>query len=297
MVICWRILINKMKYLFLAMRPYQWSKNLFIFLPVLFGHQLTNLAVILKSGYIFIAFCLTSSAIYLVNDILDVEEDKRHPEKCNRPLASRKITLLQAKITAVILLLVALFFSFLLDSNIGLIISVYIVLNYFYMRFLKHVVIIDVFCVGAFFYLRILAGRLSNNITLSSWIIMCTVLLSLFLAFNKRRYDLEVAKEHKPVFSKYTIYFIDRVVVIISASVIIVYTLYAMDLQTIQKFGTNHLIYSIPFVYYGIFRFLYLIDTKRYGGDPAHILISDYKMQIDLLLWVIVCIGVIYFKL
>ncbi len=285
-----------MKHLFLALRPHQWLKNLLILLPLVFGQQLLNLSAFLKTVSIFFIFCLVSSAVYLINDIIDLESDKKHLTKKKRPLASGKITVFQAKTTAFILGIVGMVLSFILDMHAGWVIIVYIALNYTYMKTLKKAIIIDVFCIGAFFYLRILAGAITSNVVLSNWIIMCTVLLALFLAFNKRRYDLEVSKDSRTVFSKYSISFIDRMISVISASIVIVYTLYVMDASTIERFGTNHLIYTVPFVYYGVFRYLYLIDTKSLDGDPARILISDYKIQINLALWLIVSIAVIYFK-
>ena len=165
------------------------------------------------------------------------------------------------------------------------------------MRYLKHAVIIDVFCIGGFFYIRILLGGIASGVVLSNWIIICTVLLALFLAFNKRKYDLEFSKEQRPVFSRYNVNFIDRMISVVCATLIGAYTFYAMDDQTVVRFGTNHLIFSIPFVYYGLFRYLYLIDMKWFGGDPSKILVKDYKLQIDIILWVIVCVGVIYFRI
>lgn len=285
-----------MKHLFLALRPHQWLKNLLILLPLVFGQQLLNLSAFLKTVSIFFIFCLVSSAVYLINDIIDLESDKKHLTKKKRPLASGKITVFQAKTTAFILGIVGMVLSFILDMHAGWVIIVYIALNYTYMKTLKKAIIIDVFCIGAFFYLRILAGAITSNVVLSNWIIMCTVLLALFLVFNKRRYDLEVSKDSRAVFSKYSVSFIDRMISVISTSIVIVYTLYVMDASTIERFGTNHLIYTVPFVYYGVFRYLYLIDTKSLDGDPARILISDYKIQINLALWLIVSIAVIYFK-
>lgn len=286
-----------MKYLFMAMRPHQWTKGVFILLPLVFGQKLTDHTSLYRTGVIFFAYALISSGIYILNDILDVEEDRHHPEKKKRPLAAGKITVKQAYITAFLLIGSMLPISFVIDIRAGFVLLVYLFLNYFYMRYLKHAVIIDVFCIGAFFYLRILAGGIACGVVLSNWIIMCTVLLALFIGFNKRRYDLEFSKETRPVFTKYNSYFVDRMISVISTSLIISYTFYVMDENTIQRFGSNNLIYSVPFVYYGVFRYLYLMDTKWYGGDPARLLIRDYKLQLTLFLWLLVCTFVIYFKI
>ncbi len=286
-----------MKYIIIAMRPYQWTKNSFLFLPLVFGQRLFNPSALLKTTLMFLLFSVTASAVYLINDVVDLETDKQHREKRLRPLASGKITVLQARITAFILGAIVVPLSFLLDIQAGWIIVIYIVLNYMYMKVLKNAVIIDIFCIGAFFYLRILAGAVTSEVMLSNWIVLCTILLALFLAFNKRRYDLKAYREYPPVFAEYDSYFIDRMVSVISSSIVIAYALYTMDMKTIDRVGTEHLIYTIPFVYYGIFRYLYLIDKSNLGGDPTRILVRDHKMQLDLALWILVCIAIIYFKL
>ena len=279
------------------MRPYQWLKNIFIFLPLVFGKQLFNFYAFLRTASIFFLFSLAASAVYLINDILDLEEDMQHRQKSFRPLASGRITAFHAKITAFILAAISLSFSFLLNIHAGMVIAAYMLLNYIYMKFLKRAVIIDVFCIAALFYLRIVAGSITSKVMLSNWIILCTILLTLFLAFNKRRVDLGAYKEYPPVFTEYNKYFIDRMISIISSSIVISYALYSMDAKTIGRFGTDHLIYTIPFVYYGIFRYLYLVDKIGLGGDPTYILIKDRKIQLNFILWLITCVAVIYFKL
>lgn len=244
----------------------------------------------------FFLFSLSASAVYLINDIIDIEDDKLHLEKRLRPLASGRITVSQAKSAAFILSVITISISFILDRYAMWIIVVYMALNYIYMIFLKKTVIIDVFCIGAFFYLRILAGSVINHIVLSDWIIVCAVLLALFLAFNKRRYDLKSSRNQFG-FVKYNKYFIDRMISIVSSSIVITYVLYTIDTKTVERFGTTHLIYTVPFVYYGIFRYLYLTDKEGFGGDPTQVLFKDYNMLLNLLLWIITCIAVIYFKI
>lgn len=283
--------------LFKILRAFQWAKNIFILTPLIFGAKLFNATAISKTILVFILFSFTSSAMYLINDICDVEEDKQHPEKCNRALASGIISILHAKVLALTLCAIALPSSFFIDITVGWIILSYIILNLIYTKFLKHIAIIDVFCIGALFFLRILAGSVASQVSLSNWIVICTILLALFLGFNKRLYDIEFSKGYRQVFEYYNKYFIDRMILITSSSVVIAYSLYVMDPITIAKFGTNHLIYTVPFVYYGIFRYLYVIDAKLFGGDPSRILLKDNKLQINLILWFITCIAVIYVKL
>lgn len=286
-----------MKYIFYAMRPHQWVKGVFIFVPLVFGQKLADCNALSRTVWMFLSFSLAASAMYLVNDILDLEEDRHHPEKCSRPLVSGKITKAQALLSVGFLLAGAIPLAFFLNIKAGFVILAYLVLNFSYMRYLKHAVIIDVFCLGAFFYLRLYAGSVVSDVVLSKWIVMCTTLLALFLGFNKRKYDIEFSKNYRPVFTKYKSNFIDHMVMMIGASLVISYSLYVMDDATVTRFGTNHLFYSVPFVYYGLFRYVYLIDTKWYGGDPARILRGDYKMQLTIVLWLLVCVGVIYFGL
>lgn len=280
-----------------ALRPHQWAKGIFILLPLIFGQKLMNETALVRTFWMLIVFNLSASAMYLINDILDVDEDRNHPEKSKRPLAAGRVSLTQVITTAVILLAIAVPAAFLLDQRAGALIVFYLGVNYLYMRYLKNAVIIDVFFIGIFFYLRILAGAIASDVVLSNWIIMCTTLLALFLGFNKRKYDLEVSKTSRAVFTKYNSYFIDRMISMIGTSLVISYSLYVMDPATIARFSSNNLIYTVPFVYYGIFRYIYLIDTKWFGGDPAKILIGDYKIQLTMVLWLIVCVGVIYFKI
>ena len=232
----------------LAMRPYQWIKNFFVFIPLLFGHQLFEVSVFLKTVGVFILFCLIASAVYLINDIVDLKNDKGHRDKRLRPLASGKITALQAQITASILGTSALTGSFILDVRVAVVLIAYVVLNGLYMKVFKKEVILDAFCIGGFFYLRVLAGSYAGEVILSHWLILCTVLLALFLAFNKRHYDVRLEEKGSPVKNNYSRYFIDRMVTILSASIVIAYALYAIDPKTTAKFETDHLLCTIPFV-------------------------------------------------
>jgi 4-hydroxybenzoate polyprenyltransferase len=283
--------------LIIALRPHQWLKGIFIFCPIIFGRKLFDPVALQNTIAMFFLFNFTASAMYLINDIIDLKEDRLHPEKSKRPLAAGKISIPQALITAAFITVATLFLSFQLKYTAGLLILFYIAFNYFYMRYLKNAVIIDVFCLGAFFYLRLLAGQIASGVPLSSWILMCTVLLAMFLGFNKRRADLELAKNHREVFTKYNQYFLDRMISIIAASLVMAYGLYVMEPETVERFGSRNLIYSVPFVYYGIFRYIYLIDTKWFGADPAKIILGDYKIQLSMALWLLVCVLVIYFKL
>lgn len=297
-----KILFNNIINIFFALRPKHWIKNFFIFLPLIFGKKLFVSPDNFYTAVAFILFSIAASSGYLINDIFDYKKDKIHPVKCIRPIASGKISIKQSWIVAAVLGILSIGFSCLLNLSFGLVVITYILLNFIYTIILKELVIIDVFCIAILFILRIIAGAVIVNVELSHWIIFMTMLLALFLGFTKRREELRLyqneAATYRSVLSKYNIYFIDQVASIITSSNVIVYMLYTIDNRTTSYFGTNHLIYSVPFVFYGIFRYLYLINIKRFKtGDPTSIVLSDFMMQINSLLWISVCIAVIYFKL
>jgi 4-hydroxybenzoate polyprenyltransferase len=287
------------KYFFFTLRPKHWAKNLLVFIPLLFGKKAftfpDNFQVLLG----FFIFCLASSAAYLANDLMDIKRDKAHPLKSLRPIAAGKVSKLTAKAAITALIAISVITAFMLNNSFGLLIIVYLFFNVIYSRVLKEVVIIDVFCLAGFFLLRVVAGTIIAKVDFSYWMIFMTVFLALFLGFNKRRRELKILKkdavDHRGVLVEYSPYFIDQMISIITSSIVIVYMLYAVDARTVHYFGTNHLYYSVPFVYYGIFRYLYLVHKKYSGGDPVNVLFKDKMMQFDILLWVFVCIGVIYF--
>ncbi|MDP3142752.1 MAG: decaprenyl-phosphate phosphoribosyltransferase [Candidatus Omnitrophota bacterium] len=284
--------------LIFSLRPKHWIKNLLIFLPAVFGQKIFVPSVFLKILSAFIFFSLASSSAYLINDVLDRKKDKAHPLKRLRPIAAGKIRPASAVTLAVILGLGSIYLSWLSDYRLSLAILVYLGFNLLYSFFLKEIVIIDVFCLGAFFLIRLLIGALVVNIALSHWIIMCILLLAIFLGFNKRRQELRLinisGKAHRQVLEHYNEYFIDQMCTVLASSIVVVYSLYTIDNRTVHEFGTSHLLYTVPFVYYGIFRYMYLIHKLVKDGDPTTMLFSDSKMMVNLLLWISMCIAVIY---
>ena len=292
---------NISRLILLSMRPKQWIKNFFVFLPFIFGKKLFIFPANLKAVVAFFLFSFVAGVGYLINDIIDFEKDKVHPTKRLRPIASGKLSIRQAQIMVCILGIISVTLSFMLDVYFGWVVVSYLAFHIFYTKILKTAVIIDVFCLGGFFLLRIIAGSVIASVEMSHWIIFMTVLLALFLGFNKRRQELNLlekeASSHRLVLTQYNTYFIDQMIAIITSSIVVVYMLYAVDPRTINFFGTKHLIYSIPFVYYGIFRYLYVLHRESKEGDPTRILLSDNKMQLNLALWISVCIAVIYFGL
>lgn len=288
-----------MKNLFFSLRPKHWIKNFFIFLPLIFGKKMFVFPQNLNSVIAFVIFCMASSAVYLINDIIDIEADKAHPVKRLRPIASGSVNIRQGIFIASILGILSIACSFMLNFHFGYVIIIYLAVNLIYSKALKNLVIIDVFCIGFFFLLRLISGSIVAGVILSHWIMIMTVLLSLFLGFNKRRQELvffgRETENHRHLFTKYNLCFIDQMTTIITSSIVAIYILYTVDARTANEFGTRNLMYSIPFVCYGLFRYLYLIRKISSDGDPTYVLLSDKMMQLSIVSWIIVCIAVIYF--
>ncbi len=281
-----------------SLRPSQWTKNLFIFAPLVFALDFFKLDRWLKTGAGFAVFCLFSGSIYLANDIFDLEEDRRHPKKSERPLASGRISKSQAIAVAVVLAVLSLASALALNRNFFIICLIYGVLQLAYSLKLKHVVILDVFLVAAGFVLRVVAGGLVIDVPLSSWLLICTMLLALFLAMSKRRHELVLlegnASSHRPILKEYSAYLLDQMIGVVTASTLIAYCLYTVSEETAAKFGTKNLIFTTPFVLYGIFRYLYLVHQKKKGGSPEELIITDRPLLIDIVLWIAAVIVILY---
>ncbi len=290
--------IRVLNYVFLSMRPEQWIKNLFVFTALLFSKNLLNLSKDIEVLAGFVIFCMITGGTYLINDLVDLEKDKLHPVKSQRPIASGKLR----KTTAIKMLIpvccVGLFLAFHMSFFFGIIVLAYFFLNIGYSLYLKSIVIIDVVSIAAGFVLRVLGGAVIISVTASQWLILCTILLALFLGFSKRRHELVLleggAAEHRSVLEHYNAYFLDQMISVVTASTVICYALYTMSKDTVEKLGTSKLIYTIPFVLYGIFRYLYLVHQKENGGSPTEIMFTDKPMIINVSLWVITVIVFIY---
>jgi len=273
-----------------ALRAQQWIKNLFIFAPLLFSQNLTNMPLLLVSVRAFAAFCLVSSAQYIFNDIRDLEEDRAHPVKSRRPLASGRMKVGTAAALLIGLGLGGLLIAATVNLPFLLIAAGYFLLQALYTVWLKHVVILDVFIIAAGFLIRVVAGGLAIGVEVSSWLLICTILLSLFLALGKRRYELTLLQEgatnHRPILKEYNPYLLDQMISVVTASTFVAYCLYTISAETVEKFGTENLIFTVPFVLYGIFRYLYLIHQKAGGGTPEALVVGDKPLLFDIFLWV-----------
>ncbi len=277
-----------LKALFKTMRPRQWTKNVFIFAALVFDKQLLNVDSFLRTLAGFGLFCLISSSVYIFNDLADVEADRQHPEKKNRPIASGKLPIGAAWIAGIGLVIVTLGLAYLLAPGFEAVLILYFILNLAYSKWLKHLPIIDVLVIATGFVLRVHAGvTLIQVERFSPWLYVVMTLLSLFLGFGKRRAELALlaqgAGSHRKVLEGYTLPLLDQYIMIVSGTTIVAYSLYTFSAPNLPD---NHsMMLTIPFVVYTIFRYLYLIEVKHAGGAPEEILLSDRPFQIAMLLW------------
>jgi len=283
-----------------SLRPAQWLKNVLVFAPLVFAHQALERDALLRSLAVFALFCLASGAVYLVNDLLDRASDREHPVKCRRPIASGALSPAAAGAAAALIGAGALAASARLDPRLALVVAAYLLVNLLYSRVLKHLVILDVMTIATGFVLRVVAGGIAVGVPLSSWLLLCTSLLALFLGFGKRRHELVLlevnASTHRPILAEYSPYFLDQLIAVVTTSTLVTYALYTMDPAVHQKLGTPYLPLTIPFVLYGIFRYLYLVHQKQEGGDPSQIIFSDKALLVDVLLWAATAFAILYLR-
>jgi 4-hydroxybenzoate polyprenyltransferase len=281
------------------LRPKQWVKNLFIFAPILFSGLLTDLGVLWVNIIAFTAFCLISSAVYVINDISDVEADRAHKKKRFRPIASGDVSISEAKTIFVILLILAAVISSTMNVKFIAAISLYFVINVLYTYYVKNVVLLDVFFISFGFMLRVAAGAFAIDVQLSSWMILTTIFISLFLGISKRRAELsqsdhENIPKQRKVLEQYSIAFTDQMNTIAATGTIISYALYTVSEKAVEAFHSDNLIYTTPFVIYGIFRYMYLIHKKNLGESPTQIVTKDPAIIINSILWFIISFTIIY---
>ena len=290
---------TRLYYILLSMRPRQWTKNVLVFAPLLFSRNLQNLDMLATSIIACVVFCMLSGCVYLLNDLLDLEQDKQHPIKCQRPIASGKLSPTSARIALALLLCGTTLPSLMVLNTAFLVIAAaYLVLQIAYSVSLKHIVIIDVFCIATGFVLRVAAGAEAIDVIFSNWLLFCTMLLSLFLALSKRRHELvlleDKAGEHRRILFEYSPTLLDQMIAIVTPTTLIAYILYTISEDTIAKFGTDKLKFTVPFVMYGIFRYLYLIHHRNEGGAPEQVLLSDKPILICVLLYALASFLILY---
>ena len=280
------------------MRPGQWVKNLFIFAGLIFSGDLVHHEVLIRVSNGFILFSLVASSIYIFNDINDLEFDRAHPQKKNRPVAVGLLSVPGAYAGAFVLALTGLIGALTLDWMFFAILLCYLIINVAYTIIIKKMAILDIMCIASGFVLRVLAGTELAEVMPSDWLILCTIMLSLFLGFSKRRHELATTGtdvlSRRKVLGDYSISFLDQMIAVATACTVMSYALYTLSPQTVSRFGTRNLVFSIPFVIYGIYRYLYLIHQKNMGGNPTRELVSDIPLLINALLWALLVVLIIY---
>jgi 4-hydroxybenzoate polyprenyltransferase len=282
----------------LSLRPAQWTKNLFVLAGLLFGRRLLDLESALLAAAAFAIFCALSSAVYLFNDVLDREVDRVHPLKSARPIASGALDPRLAVIVAGILSVGAIHSALIVGPALGLVAGAYLLLLGMYSMWFKHIVIVDVLTIAAGFVLRAVAGAVAVSVPISQWLLVCTTLLALFLALSKRRHELTLlaagATEHRRILQEYSPYLLDQMVGVVTASTLVAYAIYATSTETAARLATDRLGITIPFVLYGIFRYLYLVHQKRGGGSPIEMLLTDRPLLVCVGLWAACVVLLLY---
>ncbi|MSO55741.1 MAG: decaprenyl-phosphate phosphoribosyltransferase [Acidobacteria bacterium] len=287
--------------LLISLRPGQWTKNLFVFAALVFAQKLGDPQAVHQAIVAFVVFCALSGAVYLINDVFDREQDRRHPLKARRPIASGALSPTIAVAAAAVMAAASLAVAFSLGLPFFATAAAYLALLAAYSVFLKHYVIIDVLTIAAGFTLRAVAGGAAISVPISHWLLVCTTQLALFLALSKRRHELvllaDQATDHRPILDDYTPYLLDQMISVVTASTLIAYAFYTISPETTEKFGTALLSLTIPFPLYGIFRYLYLVHRKDLGGSPAELLVNDRPLLVCVALWAVAVILIIYHPL
>ena len=280
-----------------SLRPRQWVKNLFVFAGLVFAQKLFTPSVWPALGA-FAVFCALSGSVYLLNDAADREKDRLHPDKKWRPIASGRLPAGTAVTAAAVLVVAALAGSLVLSRPLAVVALAYAVLLGAYSVWLKHVVIVDVIVVAIGFVLRAVAGAVAIDVGISGWLLICTVLMALFLALGKRRHEYltlgEAAVRHRPILAEYSAGLLDQMIAVVTASTVTAYALYTMSPETVAKFETRLLPATLPFVLYGIFRYLYLLYRRQLGGNPSELFLNDGPLLVNTLLWILAVALIIY---
>jgi 4-hydroxybenzoate polyprenyltransferase len=280
-----------------SLRPRQWVKNLFVFAALIFSHRLFTADVVLAVGA-FVVFCALSGVIYLLNDVADRERDRAHPKKRFRPVASGALPVPAALTAAFVLGAASLAASTWFGAGFLATALAYVLILGLYSAWLKHVVIVDVLTVASGFVLRAVAGGVAVHVDISGWLLICTVLIALFLALGKRRHEYLTlegeAARHRPILAEYSAALLDQMIGVVTASAVTAYALYTMSPETVAKFGTRLLPVTLPFVLYGIFRYLYLLYRRQLGGNPSELFLNDRALLINACLWAVAVVAIIY---
>ena len=284
--------------LFLALRPAQWTKNLIVFAALIFGQRLFDAESVLRASVAFVAFCALSGVVYLLNDIVDREADRRHPLKRHRPIAAGHLPIRVAVASGGLLLAMALAAAVWLGPAFLTHALAYVALQVAYTLGFKRQVILDVLSIALGFVIRASAGGFAIGVPVSQWLLVCTILLALFLALAKRRHEITLlgddAARHRAILGEYTPYLVDQMIAVVTASTLMGYAFYTVSSDTVERFGTRWLGLTLPFPLYGIFRYLYLVHRRSQGGSPTELLLADKPLLLCVALWGAITIALIY---
>ncbi|MBI1787497.1 MAG: decaprenyl-phosphate phosphoribosyltransferase [Acidobacteria bacterium] len=281
------------------MRPAQWIKNGFVLAPLVFSARLAQGEAVGRELAAFGAFCLSASGVYLLNDTMDWREDQVHPTKRSRPIPSGRLSPVVAAVMGVLLMLTSVLIGFVLNPTTGLLLSSYLVINVLYSLWLKHVSITDLMCIALGFVFRVMAGASALDVQASHWLLICTFLLALFLGIGKRRHEILLlagdSSRHRKVLVEYSVPWLDQAGNLLSGAALVSYALYTVSPETQARFGTDKLFYTLPFVVYGILRYLHLIHAGGGTGNPTSALTSDWQLLTCVTGWLAACAAIIYF--
>jgi 4-hydroxybenzoate polyprenyltransferase len=281
-----------------GMRADQWGKNLLVFAGLIFGQRLRDAASVETAVFAFAVFCLLSSAVYLVNDVVDRDADRRHPLKSKRPIAAGRLSVRTALVAAAALSFVSLAAAFRIGPAFAVVSAAYLALMTVYSTALKHQVIIDALAVSGGFVLRALGGAVAIGVPFSHWLLLLTLLLALFLTLGKRRAEIvaleDYASMHRPALAHYSAALLDQLLAIVTASTLLAYAFYTISPETLARFGTDRLLFTLPLPMYGLFRYLYLVHLRGGGGNPSEHLFSDRPLLACVGLWALAIVVIIY---
>jgi len=283
--------------LLVSLRTHQWTKNLVVLAALAFSKHLFDGDAVARAAMAFATFCCLSGAVYLVNDLVDLERDRLHPRKRARPIASGALPVSTAKAAAACLLAFGLLAAWSLGPGFFACALSYLALNLAYSFVLKDVVILDVLAIAIGFVVRAVAGALAIQVVFSDWLLVCTILLALFLALAKRRHELatlENATGHRQALAEYSPYLLDQMIAVVTASCLTAYAIYTLAPETVEKYRTDRLALTIPFVIYGIFRYLYVVHRKEQGGSPSDVLLTDWPLLAAVALWAAAVVLIVY---
>ena len=281
------------------LRPHQWVKNGFVLAPLIFAGKLLHVPSLILGSSAFAIFCIASSGVYAFNDIFDREQDRNHPKKRDRPVASGKIGVLKAALVGAGLFVISLLGAVAIGKGFLLWVSFYLLLQFGYNVAFRNIVILDILAIAMGFVIRAVAGSIAIGVVISPWLILCSLLIALFLGFAKRRQEIvllgDAAAEHRSILKEYSVPFLDQLIGIVTAATIVCYAIYTLTPEVTQRLGSRYMILTLPFVLYGIFRYLYMVHVHEKGGNPTTDLLTDKPLLLSIGLWTITSVALIYF--